>query len=143
MLGNKIRQLREERDWTQKDLAKKMDKSQKTISSWEKGRTNPKVKELHQLCSVFGCTYETLTGIKQHDTQDITFDDVLIRVSTFDLEELGRLKGHVTALIRQQEDLIRIEREKEKLEEELRRLQKYKDMITNNKPPEGNNRAEC
>lgn len=138
MLGNKIRQLREERDWTQCDLAKKLDKSQKTISSWEKGRTNPKVKELHQLCEVFGCTYETLTGIKQHDTQDITFDDVLIRVSTLDLEELERLKDHVTVLIRQQEEMARIEYEKARLEEELRMLQKYKDMITNNTPPEGN-----
>ena len=138
MLGNKIRQLREEREWTQGDLAKKVDKSQKTISSWEKGRTNPKVKELHQLCDVFGCTYETLTGIKQHDTQDITFDDVLIRVSTFDLEELERLKDHVTVLIRNQENLIKIEREKERLEEELRRLQKYKELLINKTPPEGN-----
>ena len=138
MLGNKIRQLREERDWTQNDLAKKIDKSQKTISSWEKGRTNPKVKELHQLCDVFGCTYETLTGIKQHDTQDITFDDVLIRVSTFDLEELERLKDHVIVLIRQQEEVLRIENEKKRLEEELRRLQRYKDMIINKTPPEGN-----
>lgn len=138
MLGNKIRQLREERDWTQDELAKKVDKSQKTISSWEKGRTNPKVKELHQLCDVFGCTYETLTGIKQHDTQDITFDDVLIRVSTFDLEELERLKDHVTVLIRNQENLIKIEREKERLEEELRRLQKYKELLINKTPPEGN-----
>lgn len=139
MLGNKIRQLREERDWTQDELAKKVDKSQKTISSWEKGRTNPKVKELHQLCEVFGCTYETLTGIKNHDTQDITFDDILIRISTFDIIDLQRLEAHVKFLISQQEEVLRIEREKEKLEEELRRLQIYKDKVTGRKtPPEGN-----
>ena len=138
MIGAKLKALREQNGLSQKELAAKLGKSQETISSWENDRTYPKMAQLKELCDLYGCTYETLTGIKQHDTQDITFDDVLIRVSTFDLEELGRLKDHVTVLIRQQEDLIRIEREKEKLEEELRRLQKYKDMITNNTPPEGN-----
>ena len=138
MIGAKLKALREKNRLSQKELAAKLGKSQETISSWENDRTYPKMAQLKELCNLYGCTYETLTGIKQHDTQDITFDDVLIRVSTFDLEELGRLKDHVKVLIRQQEDLIRIEREKERLEEELRKLQKYKDMITNNTPPEGN-----
>ena len=138
MIGAKLKALREQNGLSQKELAAKLGKSQETISSWENDRTYPKMAQLKELCNLYGCTYETLTGIKQHDTQDITFDDVLIRVSTFDLEELGRLKDHVKVLIRQQEDLIRIEREKERLEEELRKLQKYKDMITNNTPPEGN-----
>lgn len=138
MIGAKLKALREQNGLSQKELASKLGKSQETISSWENDRTYPKMAQLKELCNLYGCTYETLTGIKQHDAQDITFDDVLIRVSTFDLSELGRLKDHVEVLIRQQEDLIRIEREKERLEEELRRLQKYKDMITNNTPPEGN-----
>lgn len=138
MIGAKLKALREQNGLSQKELAAKLGKSQETISSWENDRTYPKMAQLKELCNLYGCTYETLTGIKQHDTRDITFDDVLIRVSTFDLEELGRLKDHVKVLIRQQEDLIRIEREKARLEEELRKLQKYKDMITNNTPPEGN-----
>ena len=138
MIGAKLKALREQNGLSQKELAAKLGKSQETISSWENDRTYPKMAQLKELCNLYGCTYETLTGIKQHDTQDITFDDVLIRVSTFDLEELERLKDHVIVLIRQQEEVLRIENEKKRLEEELRRLQRYKDMIINKTPPEGN-----
>ena len=138
MIGAKLKALRDQNGLSQKELAAKLGKSQETISSWENDRTYPKMAQLKELCNLYGCTYETLTGIKQHDTQDITFDDVLIRVSTFDLEELERLKDHVIVLIRQQEEVLRIENEKKRLEEELRRLQRYKDMIINKTPPEGN-----
>lgn len=140
MIGAKLKALREQHGLSQKELAVKLGKSQETISSWENDRTYPKMAQLKELCNLYGCTYETLTGIKQHDAQDITFDDILIRVSQFDLIDLQRLEAHVRFLISQQEEVLRIEREKERLEEELKRLQSYKDKLMgkNNTPPEGN-----
>ena len=43
MIGDNIRRLREEKGMSQSELAKKLFISDKTISSWEVNRTEPKM----------------------------------------------------------------------------------------------------
>lgn len=118
-IGNKLKSVREEYGYSQESLAKKMDCSQKTISSWEKERTHPTLKNLHQLCEIYGCTYEYLTGVKQHDLNDITVNDILVKTESLNLQDLILLSEHINRLIHTRREIESIQYEKEALEKQL------------------------
>ena len=59
-IGKAIKRLREERGMLQSELAKKIGVSNKAVSSWESGRTEPNLNMIKQICNVFGVTYNTL-----------------------------------------------------------------------------------
>lgn len=118
-IGNKLKSVREEYGYSQESLAKKMNCSQKTISSWEKERTHPTLKNLHQLCEIYGCTYEYLTGVKQHDLNDITVNDILVKTESLNLQDLILLSEHINRLIRTRREIESIQYEKEALEKQL------------------------
>jgi len=54
-IGKNIRALRERRDLTQDQLAELLDVSQKTVSSWEIDRTEPKMGMIERICMVLNC----------------------------------------------------------------------------------------
>ena len=54
-IGKNIKQMREKLGMEQQELAEKLNISNKTISSWECGRTEPKMGKIEELCQVFGC----------------------------------------------------------------------------------------
>ncbi|MBP5443634.1 MAG: helix-turn-helix transcriptional regulator [Treponema sp.] len=119
MIGNRLRQVREEHGLSQQELADKLGKSQNTISSWEKDRTFPKLKNLNQLCDLYGCTYEYLTGTKQHDVKDITMDDILIKIMDFNIVELQILHDNVEMQIERCKQIEAMQHEKEMLQQKL------------------------
>jgi transcriptional regulator with XRE-family HTH domain len=123
-IGLRLRQIREEHRLSQEQLAEKMNMSQKTISSWEKDRTYPKVKELHRLCDIYDCTYDYLTGIKQYDSNDITLDDIMLKLATFDIPTLGKLYNHISALIQTKTEYEHIMKEKAEMEKKLMEYEK-------------------
>lgn len=57
---DKIKTYRKEKKWTQKYLAEQLNVSDKTISSWETGRTYPDLDSLIQLADLFGLTLDEL-----------------------------------------------------------------------------------
>ncbi|MGX7201610.1 XRE family transcriptional regulator [Enterococcus plantarum] len=72
-LKTQLKKYRSINEWTQKDLAEKLNVSDKTISSWETGRTYPDVHMLITLSELFGITLdEFLRGdskmVKRIDT---------------------------------------------------------------------------
>jgi len=123
-IGNKLRSVREEHGYSQVDLAKLIKYSQKTISSWENDRTHPKVKELNRLCQIYGCTYEYLTGVRQHDVNDITVNDILIKAESFTLSDLILLSEHINKLIKVKTEIESIQKEKIELEQQIARYNK-------------------
>ena len=60
--ARKIREMREERDMTQRDLGNAISVSDKTISKWETGRGMPDIVMLRRICKVFGCTIDELVN---------------------------------------------------------------------------------
>ena len=54
-LGGNIRHYRKLRGLDQKTLAEQLNVSNKTISSWESNRTQPKMEMIEELCKVFQC----------------------------------------------------------------------------------------
>lgn len=122
-IGIRLRQLREEHQLSQEQLAQKMEVSQKTISSWEKDRTYPKIRELHRLCAIYGCTYAYLTGTKQYDSSDITLDDIMFKLSTLDEKQLAKIQSYIERLICNYQEIERMTVERKKMEEEKKELE--------------------
>lgn len=53
-IGSNIERLRNERDWTQEDLAQKVGVSRSTITQWENGWTRPRMGNVQLLAGAFG-----------------------------------------------------------------------------------------
>jgi transcriptional regulator with XRE-family HTH domain len=59
--GRFIKELRlAQKDMTQPDLARKLDKSASEVSRWEKGERRPKQASLLQLAMIFGVSIQVL-----------------------------------------------------------------------------------
>lgn len=54
-IGGTIRKYRMSNNLEQKDLAKYLHVSDKTISSWETNRTQPKMEMIEAMCQIFHC----------------------------------------------------------------------------------------
>ena len=52
--GQKLYTLREERGWSQEDLAEKADVSRQTVSNWENDKVQIDAEKLKRLSEVFG-----------------------------------------------------------------------------------------
>lgn len=68
MLPDKIRSLRKQHGYSQIELAKLMDVSQPTITSWETGRADPSSSAIKQLANIFSVSTDYLLGMKKTDT---------------------------------------------------------------------------
>ena len=55
-IGATIKKLREEKGISQKELAEKLNLSNRTISSWEKNRTQPHMEFIEEMCKIFQCS---------------------------------------------------------------------------------------
>jgi transcriptional regulator with XRE-family HTH domain len=84
-LGQRIRQLRREREWTQEQLAHAIDAHVQTIGLYEKG-TMPTALVLKRLADVLGVSMEYLVTGETDNTVTIKSKDLLKRV-----EQLERL----------------------------------------------------
>lgn len=123
-MNDRLRIVRNEHGYTQEELADKMNVSQKTISSWETGRTSPKFEESRRLCELYGCTLEYLTGTKQHDSNDITIDDIMFKMKSFDVETLKKISDYADFLIEERYKYKKIMEEKEYLEKQLQEYER-------------------
>lgn len=59
-MENRLKELREEQDMTQEDLAIKVGVSRQTIISLEKGKYNPSISLAYKLAQAFQLTIEEL-----------------------------------------------------------------------------------
>ena len=56
-----IRQLRQERGWSQMELALQLGLSQGSVSDWERGLSHPRGRTLLRLAHLFGVNAEDIT----------------------------------------------------------------------------------
>ena len=61
--GEKIKELRVERNLTQKQLAEKIGQGQSTIVYWEKNQQEPTISSLKKLCELFEVSADYLLGL--------------------------------------------------------------------------------
>ena len=68
---NRIRDLREDRDLRQVDVANATGIDQKTLSNYETGRTNPDSWAIIKLAEFFGVTCDYLLGITDRNLSNM------------------------------------------------------------------------
>ena len=72
---NRIKQLREEFNFTQQELAEKLGKVKSTIAMYENGSRKPSFKVLNQLTELFSCSADYLMG-KTNFREAINYETV-------------------------------------------------------------------
>lgn len=76
-IGKNIKHMRERFKMEQQELADRLNISNKTVSSWECGRTEPRMGMIEAMCEVFGCTKtELIDG--ETPAEDFTPNHVLL-----------------------------------------------------------------
>lgn len=61
------RDLRNERQWTQKDVAEKLNVTVATLSCYETGRTDPDIETIIELANLYSVLFDYLFGLTDVD----------------------------------------------------------------------------
>ena len=69
-MKNILKQLRENKQWTQKELSTKLGVSTRTIISLEKGYFNPSIKVAYKCSLIFGCPIEKIFCLEENYDDD-------------------------------------------------------------------------
>ena len=69
MIGDRLKELRESKKWSQKYLGELVNLSQQTIDHYEKGRAEPKAETLNLFSNIFNVSTDFLLGNSQWDKQ--------------------------------------------------------------------------
>ncbi len=72
MTATRIRQLREERGWTQAELAKRLGITRSSVNAWEMGISVPSTQYIVELAEMFRVSTDYLLGVRQTATLDIS-----------------------------------------------------------------------
>ena len=67
--NERIKELREDKDLNQTQLAKEIHSTQKTISNWEKGYSEPNIEMIKALCKFFNVSADYLLGITDKERE--------------------------------------------------------------------------
>lgn len=89
-MKNRIRDLREDMDLRQSDLAEATGIDQRTISNYETGKTAPDAYALIKLADFFGVSVDYLLGRVSHDFSNDQKRKKLIEQIQKDLDELKK-----------------------------------------------------
>ncbi len=72
MLNERIRKLRLERNWSQVDLAKRLNVTKQSVSNWENDNIQPSIDMLMKLAGVFSVSADYLLGLEDRRYLEIT-----------------------------------------------------------------------
>ena len=118
-----LRTLRTQNDLTQGELAEMIGVSQKTISSWETGRTEPTMNDVIGICKILDCPMEKLTGTKARAVGDITLEDILVKMRSLDVSELREVQKAIEETLEHREMKQKHMEQIKKYQAEIERLQ--------------------
>ena len=102
---NRLKELRKEKKLSQKEIAKEMSISEKTLSRWENGESQIKPEKAQQLADYFGVSVGYLLGYDEVpkeliDKLELQLDHVLTPTEKEDLENNPELKNHYLSIVR-------------------------------------------
>jgi len=85
-IGENIKKLRKKNKMMQSELAQALNISHATVSSWEVGRTEPKMTMIEQLCEIFECEKSELID-GQVASSDKRVLDIAVKISELSPEQ--------------------------------------------------------
>lgn len=81
MLGDNIRRIREERNMSQRELAKSIDISHEYLNRIEKGKNNnPSLEILQKLANILNCSVNDLTNEDNVEDKEPSIEQLLQRI---------------------------------------------------------------
>ncbi|WP_129045042.1 helix-turn-helix domain-containing protein [Companilactobacillus metriopterae] len=83
MFGIRLRNLRNEHNFTQEELAEKIGVSPKTIGTWERETREPPIKTINKLSKIFNVPTDYLLGNSENKSS-INNDEVVDMKEAFD-----------------------------------------------------------
>ena len=113
--GNILKKLRQDYDFTQEDLAKKINTSRSNIANYENDKNMPSIDVLNKLSEIFNCSIDYLLGksdVRNTSTIDFSKDELHISLSA---EDKGYISEDVKKAIENYAKFV-IEEEKKKEE---------------------------
>lgn len=79
LFGDRLKELRKERNLTQEDIGKICDVAKNTISNWENNINQPPLEIVKKLAHYFGVTADYLLGLNQNDVNRIDKLNIALR----------------------------------------------------------------
>ena len=86
-IATQIKKLRQQRGWTQPQLADKLSVSKQTISNWETGLKVPRMGSLQKLADLFGVKIGEITNASIDNTPrtaDLSVDEAVDNLRPYD-----------------------------------------------------------
>ncbi len=68
MIAEHLKELRELHNWTQTELAKKLDVTRSSVNAWEMGISIPSVSKLIELTLIFQVSADYMLGLEENNT---------------------------------------------------------------------------
>ena len=93
-IGAFVAMLRREKRYTQRDVADRLDRSEKTISKWECGKGLPEVVYMEPLCSLLGISVNELLVGEHIPILDLLKKIDETRIADHYYDETGMLKQY-------------------------------------------------
>ena len=73
--GEKLKSIRKEKGYTQKDIYTILEVSPNCYASWEQGRTQPDIENIKRLCLIFKVSADYLLGFEDEFGQKNYFEE--------------------------------------------------------------------
>ncbi len=100
-ISQRIKKYRQEKRYTQKDLAELLNVKSSTVSGWELGRNTPSIDMLKKLSDIFNVSFDVMAGVSNNNsgaqkTADLADKDTVFtyegrQIPPEDLEYMKRL----------------------------------------------------
>ena len=88
-LGDRIKQLRQQRGWSQAQLSKKLNVHQKQISGYERGIHNPSIELLVRMAELFNVSLDYIAFDKREEKNIIPIADRELMQAVQQIDQLS------------------------------------------------------
>jgi len=98
---DRIRQLRLENGWLQKELAEKIGVKRTAITGYENGSREPDIEKLISLSNIFSCSVDFLLGKTDNKSSKYTVAIDKSKLNEINLDDLDKIKDLIKKLKQQ------------------------------------------
>lgn len=102
-LGNRIRELRKAKGWSQEKAAKEIGCSWRAVQRWEKGTVTPQWGSVEAMAKAYGVTTDQIMGTVDVKGHGLEPDSISTRVDKLTLR-LAALQAQVDQLLRERDN---------------------------------------
>lgn len=95
LIGNRIRDAREEKGMTQQQLAEKVGLTVVAISNIETGGRNPSFKNIAEICHTLGMSLDYLASPDRSDKSKSYIDEINVKLSSLDELDLEYFNDYI------------------------------------------------